>query len=298
MGALLYVDDLALLAPTRSMLSRMLAVVEVFGQEHNLKFSTDENPNLSKTKCMFFSARPGARQAPPPPLKLYGRCLPWVDTALHLGHTLHKSLSMEQDIKVRRACFISRSVEVRDAFAFAHPQQVLRAVQIYCGDAYGSCLWQMDSPAATSFFKAWSSCVRRIYFLPMNTFTFLVEGHLAKNSVPLRNMVLGRYPAFLRRLLYSSSTEVRFMANLAMGNAQTVTSSNLAHLRKLIPLALDPLLDSVRIIKEALPVKLVPEAEMWRLGLLDKLLELRVEKRAAGEDVKVVSSMISSLCST
>ena len=88
------------------------------------------------------------------------------------------------------------------------------------------------------------------------------------------------------------------MANMAMGNAQTVTSSNLAHLRKLIPLALDPLLDSVRIIKEALPVKLVPEAEMWRLGLLDKLLELRVEKRAAGEDVKVVSSMISSLCST
>ena len=49
-----------------------------------------------------------------------------------------KSLSMEQDVKVRRARFISRSMEVQEQFAFAHPGQVLRAVQIYCSDAYGS----------------------------------------------------------------------------------------------------------------------------------------------------------------
>ena len=57
---------------------------------------------------------------------------------------------------------------------------------------------------------------------------------------------------------------------------------------------LDPALD----IKLALPVKPVPEKEEWRLGLLDKLLELRGEKRAAGEDLKQVTAMISSLCST
>ena len=96
--------------------------------------------------------------------------------------------------------------------AFAHPRQVIQAVKVYCCDAYGSSLWRLESPAATSFFKAWSSCVRRAYFLPLNTFTYLVEGHLAKDSVPLRNMVLGRYPAFVRRLLNSSSTEVRLMA--------------------------------------------------------------------------------------
>ena len=132
--------------------------------------------------------------------------------------------------------------------------------------------------------------------MPLNTFTYLVEGHLAKTSVPLRNMVLGRYPAFLRRLLDSSSTEVRLMAELAMENAQTVTASNLAHLQKLTQL--DPVSDSVRSIKMALPVKLVPEEEEWRLGLLDKLLELRVKRRAAGEDEKAVTAMISSLCST
>ena len=86
------------------------------------------------------------------------------------------------------------------------------------------------------------------------------------------------------------------MAELAMENAQTVTASNLAHLQKLTQL--DPVSDSVRSIKMALPVKLVPEEEEWRLGLLDKLLELRVKRRAAGEDEKAVNAMISSLCST
>ena len=86
------------------------------------------------------------------------------------------------------------------------------------------------------------------------------------------------------------------MAELASGNAQTVTSCNLDHLQKLT--MLDPVLDSTRAIKEALPVKLVPEKEEWRLGLLDKLLKLRAEKQAAREDAKSVIAMISSLCST
>ena len=72
----------------------------------------------------------------------------------------------------------------------------LRAVQILCCDAYGSPLWRLNSPASTSFFKAWSSCVRRVYRLPVTTFTYLVEGHLAKDFTPMRNMVLGRYLGF------------------------------------------------------------------------------------------------------
>ena len=86
------------------------------------------------------------------------------------------------------------------------------------------------------------------------------------------------------------------MSVLAAGYAQTVTAQNLAHLQSVT--LLDPALDSTRLIKQALPVKLVPEKEEWRLGLLDKLLELRGEKRAAGEDIKSVTEMISSLCST
>ena len=86
------------------------------------------------------------------------------------------------------------------------------------------------------------------------------------------------------------------MCELASGWAQTVTAINLEHLRKLT--GLDPAVDSIRQIREALPVKEVPVNEQWRLGLLDALLVLRSEKQQNKEDLKSVVAQLSSLCST
>lgn len=292
MGAFCYVDDLSLIAPTRQTMDAMLRVVERFGAARNLRFSSDPNPRLSKSKCILFSR---TESSYPEPLVLNGETLPWVESALHLGHTLHRSGSMEQDCKVRRAIFISRSLEVREQFGFAIPTQQLRAIQILCCDAYGSPLWRLDSAAATSFFKAWSGCVRRVYRLPLNTFTYLVEGHLASGFVPVRNQVLSRYAGFYHRLLDSPSPEVRVMASLAASSACTVTAGNLAHIAELS--RRDPVLDSHREIRRCLPVREVPEGERWRLGLLDHLLQLRSNTSDKKELVKLVA-MISSLCST
>ena len=65
------------------------------------------------------------------------------------------------------------------------PPQILRAVQILACDAYGSMLWRLDSAAATSFFNAHTSCIKRVYRLPLNTFSYLVEGHLGERTLPL-----------------------------------------------------------------------------------------------------------------
>ena len=55
MGASAYADDLALLAPDRYTLQRMVTVCEEYAVEHNLMFSTDIDPSKSKTKCILFS---------------------------------------------------------------------------------------------------------------------------------------------------------------------------------------------------------------------------------------------------
>ena len=80
------------------------------------------------------------------------------------------------------------------------------------------------------------------------------------------------------------------MCELASGWAQTVTAINLAHLRKLT--GLDPAVDSIRQIREALPVKEVPVSEQWRLGLLDSLFALRSEKQQNKEDLKSVFAQL------
>ena len=66
----------------------------------------------------------------PAPVQLYGKELPWVVTADHLGHTLHQVISMDQDCRIKRAKFIDKTVELRDQLYFAHPEQVLKAAQL------------------------------------------------------------------------------------------------------------------------------------------------------------------------
>ena len=49
-GVLGYADDLFLLSPSIDGLQEMLLVCEKYAESHNLKFSTDNNPQKSKTK--------------------------------------------------------------------------------------------------------------------------------------------------------------------------------------------------------------------------------------------------------
>ena len=213
---------------------------------------------------------------------------------MHLGHTLQQDLTMGADARERRAKFIARTVEVRGQFAFAAPPQILKAVKIMACDAYGSVLWRLDSPSASAFFSAYTSCLRRIWRLPLNTFTFLVQGHLAGNTPSLKHLVLSRVPKFYQQLLKSPSAETRLVAEVAAADARTVLAGNLAYVGNLSKL--DMSLSSAREVREALPGVEVPEKEAWRL--LDILLRQRSELEKEGAETKAVIAMISSLCTT
>ena len=114
--------------------------------------------------------------------------------------SLQQNLNFDADAATRRSGFIGRSVEVREQFSSASPAHVLKAVRILCCHGYGAVLWRLNSSSASSFFKACNSCVKRVFRLPVNTFTYLVEGHLNAGAPLLRNMVLGRYPTFYQNL--------------------------------------------------------------------------------------------------
>ena len=285
----MYADDLALLATNRAMLSEMIAIAVKHGEGLNLKFSS------SKSFCIFFSGpRPARKVVFPAPLRLGGVALPWQESAMHLGHRLHQDLSMTADAKEKRARFISRSVGVRSQFSFAAPPQILKEVRILACDAYGSVLWRLDSPASASFFSSYTSCIKRIYRLPISTHKYLVEGHLAAGIPPLKNMVLGRYQAFYQKLLRSPSTEVAVWAEMVAKDARSVTAGNLRYLNDLTKL--DCAVESSWIVKKVLPVECVPVKESWRTGLLDILLRQRAELEQEAQDTCRVNAMIASLC--
>ena len=132
--------------------------------------------------------------------------------------------------------------------------------------------------------------------MPLNTFSYLVEGHLSSGLAPLRNLVLARVPTFFQRLLSSPSREVAIMADISSEDARTITASNLRMMNNVT--GLDCTVADRISVKNALPIKQVPEGERWRLGLLDHLLELRSQLDKDDSEFKRIVAMLSSLCTS
>ena len=295
MGCLGYADDLILLAPSRETMAKMLDVCEKYALKHNLEFSTDPVPAKSKSKCLFMCGK-NTNVSYPAPLFLKGRTLPWVKTATHLGHELHQDCSMSYDVKVKRAIFINNSVEIRDIFSFAEPEQVLKAVRVYAGHHYGSMLWDLDGEMCGQYCRSWSTCVKLTFNVPRSTHTFLVENLLASDFVPIKTELMARYGNFYNSLCKSKSPEVQLMASLVIRDVQSTTAKNLATIRRetgVHSLTVPPLL-----VRQNVPLAVIPVNQEWRLPLLSKLLHQRIEMENNFLETKLISAVIDSLCSS
>ena len=158
-------------------------------------------------------------------------------------------------------------------------------------------LWDLKSDAAESFFKSWNTSIKLIFEVPRNTFTFLFEDYFAHDFPSLRNQIFCRYGNFFKSLTNSSSKEARFLASLIQSDPKSVTCKNLKALSELTQLDEPQYLPSATI-KSCLPIRVVPENERWRIGLLDSLLKIRDEKKKDGTDSKSICAMLESLCNT
>ena len=297
MGAMGFCDDLILLAPTRDAMQVMLDTCQRFASRFNLKFSTDPDPEKSKTKSIFVCGRAVSKQKPVN-LTLDGEQLPWVESAAHLGHILHQSGSMEKDIRSKRASFIDESVQVRESFEFASPVEVLQAVKLYVGSHYGSMLWDLDSDMAGQYFNAWNTCVKLTWQVPRATHRYFVDQLLSCGHSSVRTDIMARYTRFIKGLQASPSMEVAVMFGVAKRDVRTVTGSNISLIRQ--DTGLDPVTSSPWEVKKRLlgNVASAPDTDEWRLSYLAKLLTDRGEASYRVEDSAVLrlTGLIDSLC--
>ena len=66
----------------------------------------------------------------------------------------------------------------------------------------------------------------------------------------------------------------------------------------LLRIKLDPWVFSSQRIKLELPVRTIPENQQWRIGLMEKLMEMRCNKHLCVEDSARICAMLDSLCAT
>jgi hypothetical protein len=282
-------DDLILLAPNREVLQRMLAICERYGKEHNLVFSTDPVPKLSKTKFVYFCGRTNNVKYPSP-VQLSGQDLPWVEQGDHLDHTLHQSVAVDMDCHQARVKFIAKSVDTREQFFFAKPEQKFKMIQILCCDGYGSMLWNLKANPAEQYFKCWNTCVKLVFGVPRSTFTYLVEGFFVENQTSLRNQMLSRH---LHLAVVLSKQGSESPGKDGDCRPRSTTCRNLSYMREVTGMANAEWYSSWPVM-DSLPVQKVPEKERWRVRLLNSLLRMQSEKYLMVQDYKRICAMIDS----
>ena len=80
-----------------------------------------------------------------------------MSSATHLGHELHETGTMDYDTRVKKAQFISNSLEIREVFNFASPAEILVAMKVYTCSFYGSNLWVLGGNMSEQVFNAWGT---------------------------------------------------------------------------------------------------------------------------------------------
>ena len=161
-----YSDDNMLLAPSEYALQKMLDICQSFANSHNLKFSTDANPNKCKTKCIAFTKKPKQMKN----LKLCGNDLPWVNSFKHLGNNLtNQRCITNHDIDVKRAVCAIKNIELNNEFYFANSDMKFKLNQIYNTHYTGSPLWNLFCAESVQFKSCYNKSVKITFDLPHAT---------------------------------------------------------------------------------------------------------------------------------
>ena len=268
-GIIGYADDLFLLSPSPSALQEMLQTCESYAKSHNLVFSTNENPNKSKTKCIAFLKEDKELEK----LSLCDNMLPWVNNVKHLGMRIENKLGgiLRQDVMVKRAQFIQRNNEIMQEFHFAHPHSKMKLNRVYNTHFTGSVLWDLFSKESGMIANTWSISIRNIFNLHRETHRYFIEP--ISDEKHIKFSLLGRFIRFSNALNRSSKAPLRRLYNTVKRDCSSTTGSNLRQILLLVdkhdvnnvrPKDLDS--------QEFCPVK---KGDEWKIGMAKELIEVQ-----------------------
>ena len=261
-----YSDDNWALAPSLSALQDILKTCEEYAETHNLKFSTDPNPKLCKTKCMAFLAKPRDL----PSMYLCGNPLPWVDRLKHLGTMVSNQIDgCQVDIQQKRARYINRNNCIVQEFSFAHPISKLKLNAIYNCHFSGSELWDLFSPGIKSLEGSFNKSVKIMCNLPYETHRYFIEP--LSGGLGLRKQLIKKYLRFVQNLKNSSKPVIKNMYELCKKDSRTITGSNLRNILLLTDL---PTTDDLSP-RVTIEYNEIMDKDQWRVNILKEILDMK-----------------------
>ena len=272
-----YSDDDLLLAPTHSALEEMINLAELYFSTHGLKFSTDPDPKKSKTKCIAWLQKP----RPLAPIELCGRQLPWVNKVVHLGMTLtNKSDILESDMSKKKACYVTRNIELNQEFHFATAETKMKINELYNSSWFGSNMYNLYGTEAIKLESCYNRSVKIMMDLPYGTHRGLIQPLSRRQH--LRKTLSKRFIVMTESIKKSKKPILRTLFSEIQYDVKSNTGKNL---RMLMIHADKSDINQLQISDiDSLPYFDLAEDEEWRLEMLKHLLEEREEAPLSEED--------------
>ena len=268
MGIFGYSDDNLLLAPSLDSLQEMLNICQKYASDHNLKFSTNVNPRKCKTKCIAFLFK----ERPVEPVQLCGDPLPWVQGGVHLGnHVSNTSKGMVQDIRIKRATFINKNIDLNQEFDFTHPLTKIKMNLIYNFHFTGSPLWDLFTKEAIMLENTWNTAVRLMFDLPLETHRFLIEP--ISQTKHLKFVLLERFLNFLKQIENSPKKIPKQLLSFIKHDVRSTTGSNLRNI--LLMTNKSTINDVTKEDIKTLKYKECEPENAWKIVMVKELVEVR-----------------------
>ena len=268
-GVLGYADDLYLMSPSLEGLQQMLHVCENYAIKHNLKFSTDQNPKKSKTKCMAYLLKERELRN----LDLCGNQLPWVKNGKHLGMRIdaERDNILTKDVMEKRAQYIQRNNELQQEFSYANSSTKGFINRVFNTHAYGSVLWDLYGKEARMLYNTWSVSIRKMYRLDRQTHRYLIEP--VSEMEHLKCSIQKRFVAFTEKLSNSPKHTVRYINRKIGKDCRSITGANLR--RIMLECDTESFNRPTRSEISRKGFETTPAGEEWRASMIRELIAVR-----------------------
>ena len=264
-GVIIYADDIALLSPSLDGLQNMIDSCNNYAKKHNLNFSTDVNPQKSKTKCVAFHIK----RKPVRKLKLDNKDLPWVDSVKHLGSTIQNNpdCHMRQDTSEKRAMYIAKNNELNHEFFYTDPRTKIWLNNVYNSSFYGAPLWNLFDREFEKLEKTWNVSQRVMLSLPRRTHRYFVEP--LSCTTHISRSIKKRFVGFIERIRRSKKEPLRCMLRTIEHDCRSTTGGNIRRLE----------IEASKLNEEKSDLSYVsiPYGSEWKIQFAKELVDIKAK---------------------
>lgn len=282
-GCVGYADDLALIAPCRTALQKMINIAKAFFDLHGIKISTNPNIKKTKTKILVYGINIDIAA-----LFLGEKPLPSVETWKHIGHTLHTDESPAHDMLLRCQELTGKFHALRQEFPEQDPDVMMRLVRIYLLSLYGSNLWDLYAADTTKLWSTWHKIIKTLYKLPIASHRYLLPS--ISKCDHLRKRVTNQFLGFQQKIRESDNPNIKLLHRMQSCDLRSVYGRNIANICR----------DAgVRNIEQVdvnqIKINHIPVEEEWRLPLIQDLLKT-LEDNHSQIETEELKQMLEHVC--